>query len=308
MKRLYWLVAIALLGVVIAVIAVVQTNRPPTLPPPAIAAAVAPFASFVPGAGITEIGRGNIVVATSIAGVVRQVYVKVGDEVAAGAPLFEIDDRDLRARMAVEQARVGQAEAALEKPKHSLAYIARLNRLDPDVVSAQSLSALRDDVAAAAAQVDAAQAVVAQSAVDIQRSVVHAPSAGRILQVGIRAGEFAATGASAAPLVLMGDDSRMYVRVDIDENDAARIRPEARAQAFARGNRALHTPLRFEYIEPYVTAKTSLTGQSTERSDVRVLQVVYSFARGALPVYVGQQMDVFIEAPAAAKPAARTRH
>ncbi|HTL31385.1 MAG TPA: hypothetical protein VL282_19280 [Tepidisphaeraceae bacterium] len=30
----------------------------------------------------------------------------------------------------------------------------------------------------------------------------------------------------------------------------------------------------------------------------RVLQVLYSFKRGELPVYVGQQMDVFIEAHA----------
>jgi hypothetical protein len=30
---------------------------------------------------------------------------------------------------------------------------------------------------------------------------------------------------------------------------------------------------------------------------VRVLQVIYSFERSALPVYLGQQMDVFIEAP-----------
>ena len=30
---------------------------------------------------------------------------------------------------------------------------------------------------------------------------------------------------------------------------------------------------------------------------MRVMQLLYSFERGALPVYVGQQMDVFIEAP-----------
>ncbi|HLH54443.1 MAG TPA: hypothetical protein VKY92_12585 [Verrucomicrobiae bacterium] len=44
--------------------------------------------------------------------------------------------------------------------------------------------------------------------------------------------------------------------------------------------------------------KTSLTGDTTERVDTRVLQVIYSFERGELPIYVGQQMDVFIEAPA----------
>jgi hypothetical protein len=43
--------------------------------------------------------------------------------------------------------------------------------------------------------------------------------------------------------------------------------------------------------------RLSLTGDSTQRVDTRVLQVIYSFDQGALPVYVGQQMDVFIEAP-----------
>jgi hypothetical protein len=75
-----------------------------------------------------------------------------------------------------------------------------------------------------------------------------------------------------------------------------------------RGNPPLSIPLRFEYIEPYVTPKTSLTGQSTERTDVRVLQVIYSFERGTLPVYLGQQMDAFIEVPAApGKPAGGQR-
>ena len=44
--------------------------------------------------------------------------------------------------------------------------------------------------------------------------------------------------------------------------------------------------------------KTSLTGASTERTDTRVLQVIYSFDHGALPVYIGQRMNVFIQAPA----------
>jgi hypothetical protein len=39
-----------------------------------------------------------------------------------------------------------------------------------------------------------------------------------------------------------------------------------------------------------------LTGDSTERVDTRVLQIIYSFERGNLPIYVGQQMDVYIDA------------
>jgi hypothetical protein len=64
-----------------------------------------------------------------------------------------------------------------------------------------------------------------------------------------------------------------------------------------RGNRELQTPAQFVRFEPYVVPKRSLTGDTTERVDTRVLQVLYRFNRGDLPVYVGQQMDVFIEAP-----------
>jgi hypothetical protein len=64
-----------------------------------------------------------------------------------------------------------------------------------------------------------------------------------------------------------------------------------------RGNPSLNTLLTYEWTEPFVIPKKSLTGGTTERVDTRVMQVVYSFDRAELPVYVGQQMDIYIEAP-----------
>lgn len=304
MRRAYLLPILALLGAVIAVVAVVDTNRPVAVKLPAVAPAQAPFPFYVAGVGITEIGRGNIAIATTVAGVITAVHVHVGDAVAPGDPLFKIDDRDLQAVLRVEVAKAQEAQAAFSKPRHRLDYVSHLARLDPDAVSAQTLSELRDDVAAAGSAVESAKAAVAQTRVEIERREVRAPASGRILQINTRVGEYAATGELATPLMLMGDDTRMYVRVDVDESDAWRIRPQAAAQAVVRGNPALKTPLRFEYIEPFVAPKTSLTGRTTERSDVRVLRVIYSFERKALPVYVGQQMDVFIQAPAPDKPGA----
>ncbi|HVR82261.1 MAG TPA: efflux RND transporter periplasmic adaptor subunit [Luteimonas sp.] len=306
MKRSYVLPGLAILGVVIAVIAVIDTNRRVAVPAPAVQPAQAPFSSFVAGSGITEIGRGNIAIATTVPGVVEEIYVKVGALVTSGDPLFKIDDRDLQARLDVELAKINEARAAVDKPRHRLDSINRLQHLDSEVVSRQAISDLRDDAQAAQATVDSATAIAGQTKVDIERSVVRAPSAGRILQINIRAGEYADAKVLATPLLLMGDDTRMFLRVDIDESDAWRVKPKASAEAIVRGNPRLRTPLRFEYIEPYVTPKTSLTGQSTERSDVRVLQVIYSFDRSAIPVYVGQQMDVFIQAAPVAKPSGRS--
>ena len=89
----------------------------------------------------------------------------------------------------------------------------------------------------------------------------------------------------------------VYVRVDVDQNEAWRVRADAAAIGYLRGNKEISTPLRFVRFEPYVLPKTSLTGDSTERVDTRVLQVIYTFHRGNLTIYVGQQMDVYIDAP-----------
>ncbi len=99
------------------------------------------------------------------------------------------------------------------------------------------------------------------------------------------------------PLILLGATEPVHVRVDVDGNDAWRIKSGAAATGFLRGNKNLKTAMRFVRFEPYVVPKKSLTGDSTERVDTRVLQVIYSFDRGSLPIYVGQQMDVFIDAP-----------
>ena len=70
--------------------------------------------------------------------------------------------------------------------------------------------------------------------------------------------------------------------------------------ASPRGNGSLRIPLDFVRFEPYVIPKKSLTGDSTERVDTRVLQVIYRVKDQNDSLYVGQQMDVYIEAPIAA--------
>ena len=127
------------------------------------------------------------------------------------------------------------------------------------------------------------------------------PSDGTLLQVKTRLGEYASAGPLATPLMLMGNIDTLHLRVDVDENDAWRVKPNAKAEASVRGNRELKTGLTFVRIEPYIVPKRSLTGDSSERVDTRVLQVIYAFDAAAFAkangtsVYPGQQMDIFIE-------------
>jgi HlyD family secretion protein len=155
----------------------------------------------------------------------------------------------------------------------------------------------KPDIDVARADAASAEAQVKGIETEIERLTVRAPVNGEVLQVKIHLGEFAQAGVLQTPLVLLGDISRFHVRVDVDEHDVWRFRSTAPAVAFVRGNSNMKTPLTFVRVEPYIVPKKSLTGDSTERVDTRVLQILYSFDRKALPVYIGQQMDVFIDAP-----------
>jgi multidrug resistance efflux pump len=192
------------------------------------------------------------------------------------------------------------AKDELNKRRYALdAAQARLaqSKSELDLLKA---GAWKEDIEVARAQVESERAQVNATQTDLDRLTVRAPVDGEVLQVNIRLGEFAQAGPIATPLMLLGDTNVLHVRVDVDENDAWRVRPDAAARASLRGNSDLKTDLKFVRIEPFVVPKRSLTGDSSERVDTRVLQVLYSFPRGRLPVYVGQQMDVFIDAPRAA--------
>lgn len=311
MIRKYALPFVALFGVVAAAVAVIIDNQGVPAVPPAMPAPKAPFASYVTGAGMVEASSQNIAIGTPVSGVVAAIYVKLSDAVKAGEPLLKIDDRDLQGQLLIAAARVKEAEANLAKTRNLLESVERLPT--GVTISAVDKANRRYDAAVNEAVLGAAKAQVEQLKIEIDRRTIRAPIAGAVLQLKTRLGEFVQGGnlaspllQSGAPLMVLGDTRRLHVRVDIDEFDSWRVRADAAARAFVRGDPHLNAPLKFEYFEPYVVPKTSLTGASTERTDTRVLQVVYSFDPAALPVYVGQQMDVFIEAPPIGRASAAT--
>src|SRR6185295_16275011 len=111
-------------------------------------------------------------------------------------------------------------------------------------------------------------------------------------------------------LIVLGSVTQLHVRVDIDEYDIPRFIPDAPARATLKGQSTEFFPLKFVRVEPYVVPKKSLTGDNTERVDTRVLQVIYAVETGGKRLFVGQQLDVFIDASPAsvAKVQERAEH
>lgn len=305
----YVLQGLGLLGLAFTIWMVMVTSRAVPVAPPVVTPAKPPYAAYIAAAGIIETRTLDIQIGTQVAGLVTEIDVVVGSRVKKGNPLFKLDDRVLTAQLGVQRAtlqtalaRVREAEASLADLRNRLALAEAVK--DERAISKEDLTSRRYAVQTATAHLTSAQAdaklaesQVKQTETNIDLLTVRAPIDGEVLQVNTRVGEFAQAGPLTTPLMLFGNIDRLHVRVDIDENDAWRFQQQAQAMAFLRGNPLLNTPLTYEWTEPFVIPKKSLTGGTTERVDTRVMQVVYSFDRAELPVYVGQQMDIYIEAP-----------
>jgi HlyD family secretion protein len=213
---------------------------------------------------------------------VREAEAALADAAVQQKLIESVSDRraireeDLQRRRQATRA----AEAKLDEAKAALALL--------------KAGAWAPDLKIAKAEVTTTEAQLKRLETDIERLTMRAPAAGEILQVNVRAGEYAQVGALAKPLIVMGDTSHLNVRVDVDENEGWKVRADAPARAAERGNSSQKVPLEFVRFEPYVVPKKSLTGDSTERVDTRVLQVIYRFKETKVPFRVGQQMDVFI--------------
>jgi HlyD family secretion protein len=144
MKR--WLPLIALLSFVLAAYytyyarPVHGATTPPSAPPEAHSDKV------VAAEGLIEPEFENIQLSTPVSGLVIHLYVKAGDSVHSGQPLFSLDDRELTADLGVKKAALDSARA-------------RLTRLQQ--------APRPEDILPAQARVDEAKALLADAKVQV---------------------------------------------------------------------------------------------------------------------------------------------
>ena len=152
------------------------------------------------------------------------------------------------------------------------------------------------DLAVAQAAVLQAQAEVSRVKTELDRLTVRAMSDGEILQVNILPGQFAAL-AWKEPLVVLAKNDVMNIRVEVDESYVPFLQEGTKAFAILRSRPGVKFTLEFVRIDPYIVPKKNLMGDNVEKVDTRVLQVIFKVVEPKpLPLYVGQVMDVFIQA------------
>lgn len=291
----YGVPILAAIGVFFGIFMVFYGRQKPPTPPIEFPPAVSPYKHAVSGAGIIEAASENISIGTSFNDIVTDVYVKAGDVVKEGTPLFKIDTRTFDADLeeAIKARDSAKVNFADQQQQFELYYSLK----DKEAVSQNEYNQVFFAYEKAKQELEKREAAIDVAKSFIERSTVRAPIKGEVLQLNIRLGQNVELNPfSKQPLIIFGNVDQFHIRVDIDEADIWRVQKCAKATAFVRGNSSIAIPLNFVRIEPYVVPKTSLTGDNSERVDTRVLQVLFSFERDSYPVYVGQILDVYMQA------------
>ncbi len=319
--RLKIIFGLAVIGILAGIASAYLFGLQQKTQPPAFTPASNPYAKGIYANGLIESVQGsgeNIALYPEVSGTVLTLPVPEGSTVTAGTTLLQLDDRvqraatdQLGAQADAADAQAALARATLANVQDQFAKQQASHALDPRSVSRDAFDSARHGVEVAQASLEAAQqqARAAHKAFEAARVLLSkyalaAPADGTVLAVNAAAGGYASpagvydgtTGAMVPPVVVGNAQQTLAVRCYVDEILIARIPDPAHLQArmFIRGTE-LNIPLEYVRRQHYVSPKIELSNQRTERVDVRVLPLVFTFRKpeGA-SLYPGQLVDVYI--------------
>ena len=301
--------ALAVAGVVLAGVSAWLLNEPSTAQPPLFKPASNPYASGIYANGMIESLQdqgADIALNPQVSGAISRIMVRVGQVVRAGQPLMQLDDAIQRATTEQLAAQVDNAAATLKNAQDQHTKVEQAFQIDPRAVSRDQLDTARNAEAIAATALKAAAKTRDTARVVLGKYVLRAPVDGVVLALTATQGSYASPqGAYDArtqamlPVALVGTpQGRMEVRAYVDEILVPRLpAPGQMGAVMSVHGSTARIALRFERIQPYVSPKIELSDQRQERVDVRVLPVVFSFAKPvAMNIYPGQQVDIYIGA------------
>jgi len=149
-----------------------------------------------------------------------------------------------------------------------------------------------DERSKAEANLALAKAQLAEAEALLAKTVIRAPFDGTVLKRYRKAGEVV-TDKADSPIVSFGDDSKLRVRVEVDETDVARIRTGDRAYftAQAFGDRKFWG--RVVRVGSLLGRKNVQTEDPAEKIDSKILETLVELD-GHPPLPAGLRVDSFI--------------
>ena len=232
------------------------------------------------------------------AGRVRRIDVQVGDSVAAGQVLGEMDPVDLDERLRAQQAAIASADAALRQAQAKQAFartqVTRYEQLLAVRGTSEELTATRRqdlalaDAALAAARADGARLRAELQAVRAQRGnlVLVAPVAGLVVARDVDPGTTVVAGQAVIELI---DPASLWVDTRFDQIAAEGLAAGLPAKVVLRSRRGQPLDARVLRVEPRADAVTEET----------LAKLRFDAPPATLPP-VGELAEVTVQLPAVA--------
>ncbi|HEV2513552.1 efflux RND transporter periplasmic adaptor subunit [Bosea sp. (in: a-proteobacteria)] len=228
-----------------------------------------------------------VAVKSRLDGVIADMHVKEGQEVRQGDLLFTLDDRELKAQVARDEANVERDKATVAQKRADLARQKSL--VDKGAGTQQALDQATADEAVANAAVKADEATLALDRVRLGYTTITAPISGRLGAITATPGNAVRANDASSNLVTVTELAPIRVTFTLPERDltllqaAAKASTPAKVTAYASGTR-----------EELATGDLSFIDSAVDIPSGTV-SVKALFANDPHRLWPGQYVDVVVQ-------------
>ena len=306
-KKIHPAILVLILGIVIAVVIATIKPKPQISPPLEKSPPLVKVINAQPRAQVVAVEtqgsaqpQHQISLVTQVSGQITEVsenYI-AGGFVSAGEVLAQIDSRDYQIAIVQAKAALANAQQRLAE-EQGRADQARRQWRDTGNREANALFLRKPQLAAARAEVEAAEGRLQQAEINLERTAITAPFDGRIVNVNADRGQFVNIGTAVASLFSTG---KMEVRLPLSSKQLAilSLNTAGPMQTRAVQLSPLNQPDQPQWQGQLVRTEAQVDSRS---------RLYYAFAEVAAPYQVGKpslQPGMFVLATIESSPIADT--
>ena len=183
----------------------------------------APSAEVLTGSGYVVTADRYISLGVRVSSRILAYLVEEGQQVELGQPLVQLDARQYEATLAQSRAELARARANVNLYRRELERSQELHARN--VASDADLDVKQNQLRVGEAEVQRLVAQVERQQVDLEDTVVRAPTAGVILEKFKEVGEIATPGGfqGSGELIRMANLADLRAELDVNESDLSRI-------------------------------------------------------------------------------------
>lgn len=165
-------------------------------------------------------------VASRVTAPIRALHVVDNQEVHAGELLFELEDSTYQVALKQAEATLAQRQALLRQAEDVARRENRLSRLDAGAVAQEAVQKANDQLMAARAEVDIAQAMLEEARLNLAFTKIYAPVDGFITNLTLQPGTMAV---ADTPLVALINKNSFWIEAFFRETIIAGFKPGDKA-------------------------------------------------------------------------------